>query len=64
MDKGKIIIEGTPAELVEQMGSDSIQIIGEGNIDDFSNRIGGLSFVENFTSVNNIVQIGVDSGNP
>ncbi len=63
MDHGKIITEGTPAELIEQMGSDRIRITGTGNIEDLSRSIKELSFVESFNSTGNIVQIGVDSGN-
>ena len=63
MDHGKIINEGTPAELIEQMGSDRIRITGTGNIEDLSRSIKELSFVESFNSTGNIVQIGVDSGN-
>lgn len=63
MDHGKIITEGTPAELIEQMGSDRIRITGKGNIEDLSRSIKELSFVESFNTTGSIVQIGVDSGN-
>lgn len=63
MDCGKIITEGTPAELIEQMGSGRIRLTGKGNIEDLSRSIKELSFVESFNTINSIIQIGVDSGN-
>jgi len=33
MDHGKIMVEGSPRELIDQMGADNIRIIGSGNRD-------------------------------
>lgn len=63
MDHGKIIIEGSPRELISQMGADNIKIIGRGNQENFRENAKMLSYVESFNSANGIIQIGVDSGN-
>ncbi len=63
MDHGKIVVEGSPRELVDQMGADNVQIIGRGNRDSFCKNAKELSYVESFHSSDGIIQIGVDSGN-
>jgi ABC-2 type transport system ATP-binding protein len=63
MDKGEIIIEGTPRELVDQMGADNIQIKGSGNKVSFEERCKSLKYVQSVNSTNGLIQIGVDSGN-
>lgn len=63
MDHGKIVIEGSPRELIDQMGADNIRIVGRGNQDAFCENTKNLSYVESFNSSNGIIQIGVDSGN-
>jgi ABC-2 type transport system ATP-binding protein len=63
MDHGQIVVEGSPRELINQMGADNIQIIGQGNREVFGNQIQGLPFVESFHASDGILQIGVDSGN-
>jgi ABC-2 type transport system ATP-binding protein len=62
MDRGKIVVEGSPAELIADMGADNIQIIGSGPQDDYLAQIKALPYVENCSALNGIVQIGVDSG--
>jgi len=62
IDHGKILIEGTPSELVDQMGADVITIAGQGNKDDFIENVNDLSCCETITTGNGIIQIGVDSG--
>jgi ABC-2 type transport system ATP-binding protein len=63
IDKGHIVIEGTPRELIEQMGSDSIRIAGQGDSDKFIEEVRSLSFVQTITTGDDLIQIGVDSGN-
>ena len=62
IDHGKILIEGTPSELVDQMGADVITIAGQGNKDDFIEKVNDLSCCETITTGNGIIQIGVDAG--
>ena len=54
--------EGTPGELVDQMGSDTIRIAGQGDSAGFVERVREKSFVEMASSTNGMIQIGVDSG--
>ena len=63
MDSGKIVVEGTPRELIDQMGADNIRIVGQGNQDAFCDHIKNLPYVESVNAANGIIQIGVDSGN-
>lgn len=62
IDHGKILTEGTPGQLVEQMGADVITVIGHGNGEEFISKIKDLPSCETVTSGNGLVQIGVDSG--
>ena len=63
MDHGKIVVEGSPRELINQMGADNVQIIGRGNQDALSGNVKMLPYVESFNASDGIIQIGVDSGN-
>ncbi len=63
MDRGRIVVEGAPQELIDQMGADNIRIMGRGNPGPFSDNVNKLAYVESFDSSNGIIQIGVDSGN-
>lgn len=62
IDHGKILTEGTPKELVDEMGADVITISGQGNREDFIEKVNGLECCEMITTGNGIIQIGVDSG--
>jgi ABC-2 type transport system ATP-binding protein len=62
IDHGKILTEGTPGELVEQMGSDMITIAGKGDQEAFIKKVDSLACCETITSGNGIIQIGVDAG--
>lgn len=63
MDHGQIVVEGAPRELINQMGADNVQIIGQGNREAFADQIKVLPFVESFHAADGILQIGVDAGN-
>lgn len=62
IDRGKILVEGTPAELVDQLGADVIIIQGSGNSEEFIQKVNALPYTEMVTNANGIVQIGVGSG--
>jgi ABC-2 type transport system ATP-binding protein len=62
IDHGQIVVEGTPSELIEQMGADTIILSGSGDYDEFVNKAGKLPFVEDITPGAEVIQIGVDSG--
>jgi ABC-2 type transport system ATP-binding protein len=62
IDHGKILTEGSPKKLVDQMGADVITIAGQGKRDDFIDKVNELSCCETITTGNGVIQIGVDSG--
>jgi ABC-2 type transport system ATP-binding protein len=63
IDHGKLVIEGTPRELVDQMGADTIAIKGHGNRDKFKQNVSGLAGVETVNLTDDLIQVGVDHGN-
>ena len=63
IDHGRIVVEGTPGELIDQMGADAIRIAGQGDLDAFIKKAQNLSFVQTLTTGDGLIQIGVDSGN-
>jgi ABC-2 type transport system ATP-binding protein len=63
MDHGCIVIEGTPQELIDQMGADTILITGQGDSGKFVEEVKALPFVQTLTTTDRLTQIGVDSGN-
>ena len=63
MDHGKIVVEGSPRALINQMGADNVQIIGKGNQNALGSAVKALPYVESFNASDGIIQIGVDSGN-
>jgi ABC-2 type transport system ATP-binding protein len=62
IDHGKILVEGTPADLVDQMGADVIIIQGSGDSEQFVQKVNALPYTEMVTSADGIIQIGVGSG--
>jgi ABC-2 type transport system ATP-binding protein len=62
IDHGKIVVEGSPRELIDQMGADNIRIVGSSNSDAYLKNVKKLPYVESYNASNGIVQIGVDSG--
>ena len=63
IDNGRIVAEGSPMQLVEQMGADVLRIHGQGEKAAFLDRAQALPFVENAIWANGSMNIGVDSGN-
>jgi ABC-2 type transport system ATP-binding protein len=63
IDQGRIMIEGTPRDLIDQMGSDTIRLAGGGDYNGFAEKARDLPFVESVHMSDDLVQIGVDSGN-
>ncbi|MBC8264331.1 MAG: ATP-binding cassette domain-containing protein [Anaerolineales bacterium] len=62
IDYGRLMVEGTPRELIDQMGADTIHIVGQGNRDGFVEKVQSLPFVQTVTTGDEVIQIGVDSG--
>jgi ABC-2 type transport system ATP-binding protein len=63
IDRGKIMVEGTPHDLITQMGADSIRVDGCGDCGGFGDKLRALDFVESVHVGEDMVQIGVDDGN-
>ena len=63
IDHGRIVVEGTPHELIDQMGADTIRITGQGDSTDFIEKAQSLPFVQTINASEGFIQIGVDSGN-
>lgn len=63
MDHGRIVIEGMPRELIDQMGADTILITGQGDSGKFVKEVETRPFVQTLTTTDRLIQIGVDSGN-
>ena len=63
IDRGRIVKEGKASELISELGTDTIRLKGEGNIQDFTKQTESLSYVDFLSSDNiNSLHIGVDSG--
>ena len=62
IDRGKLVAEGTPQALIQQMGADTIHIIGKGDRERLAGGIRALTFVQNVDVGRNVIQVGVDSG--
>ena len=62
IDHGKILKEGTPSTLIDQMGADVITIAGHGNNQAFIDKVENLPCCEAISTGNGVIQIGVDSG--
>jgi ABC-2 type transport system ATP-binding protein len=62
IDMGKLVAEGTPRELIAQMGAETVHVIGTGDRDAFVSKIQALPFVQSVSAGRTVIQIGVDSG--
>jgi len=62
IDHGHIMVEGTPSELISQMGADTIRISGQGDSDMFIQAIRSTSFVQDVNMTDEFIHVGVDSG--
>jgi ABC-2 type transport system ATP-binding protein len=63
IDRGQIVVEGAPQELINQFGADTIRVVGCGDCAGFADRVRTLPFVESVHTGDGVIQIGVDSGN-
>ena len=62
IDFGKLVAEGPPRDLIDQMGTETIRVIGHGDRDGFVEKVRALPFVQTVTAGDSVIQIGVDSG--
>ena len=61
IDRGKLIIEGPPDELIAEMGADVIHLRGDGEQGTFISSLDNEPFVKIVNTSDNLIQIGVDS---
>jgi ABC-2 type transport system ATP-binding protein len=62
IDLGHLVVEGSPRELIDQMGADTIRIEGHGDQRFFVEQLEGMPFVQTVTVGEEVIQIGVGSG--
>lgn len=62
IDHGKIVVEGTPKELIDQMGADIFYVNGTGNKEEFVAQVQTLPFVQGVDGGNGGIQISTESG--
>jgi ABC-2 type transport system ATP-binding protein len=63
IDQGRIVTQGSPAELIESMGADTMLVRGTGDEKAFAAAVSRMPFVEEACPGEDYVQIGLDSGN-
>ena len=62
IDHGRIVVEGPPQELIDQMGADVFHVDGEGNKQAFVDQVSTLPFVQGIDSGNGVIQISAGPG--
>jgi ABC-2 type transport system ATP-binding protein len=63
IDHGKLVVEGTPQELIDEMGADVIRVAGSGDASPYVTRLQTLPYVQGVNAGETLIQIGVDNGN-
>ena len=63
INHGRLVVEGTPRELIDKMGADTIRLAGTGDSDRYLKELQALPFVQSSVDTGGLIQIGVDSGN-
>lgn len=65
IDRGLLVVEGKPADLVATLGANVIRIHGQGDRRHFIQQLGNLPFVEcvQVDEKDSVVQVYVDNGN-
>ncbi len=63
IDHGRMVVEGTPAELVARVGTELIRVHGSGDVEHFMNKVRGLPFVlrVEHDEQDQLIQIYVDN---
>jgi ABC-2 type transport system ATP-binding protein len=63
IDRGRLVVEGAPAELIAEMGADVVRLTGHGQQAKFLERVHVLDYVQGVHVSGDLLQIGVDNGN-
>ena len=61
MDKGKLVADGTPTDMIEELGADTISISGKGNSKNIKEELAMRDYVQSFTEVDNGFLLGLKS---
>jgi ABC-2 type transport system ATP-binding protein len=61
LDGGKLVAEGTPAELIDSLGEDTVTLRGSGDVESLCLSLSRLEFVKAVTPVEGGVLLGVSS---
>ncbi|MDA3936014.1 MAG: ATP-binding cassette domain-containing protein [Actinomycetota bacterium] len=62
VDEGRLVVVGSPADLIAQMGDDTMHVQGNAPSDGFASAAAALDFVTEVAATDSGVQLGVDSG--
>jgi ABC-2 type transport system ATP-binding protein len=61
MDHGQLVAEGTPTELIESLGEDTVTLRGEGSVEELTRVLNALDLVQQVTKVDDGVLVSVSS---
>jgi ABC-2 type transport system ATP-binding protein len=61
MDQGRLVAEGAPDTLIDELGADTVTIRGKGPGDTIAEEFGKLDFVQSVSRVDEGILIGVES---
>lgn len=61
LDRGRVAAEGTPDQLIDELGADTIVLRGNGSTDNLREKLQSLRFVQTVSVVDDGLLIGVES---
>ncbi len=61
MDHGRLVAEGAPSTLIDELGADTISVLGSGPMDGVVDRLSNLPFVQSVSEVDGGFLLGVES---
>jgi ABC-2 type transport system ATP-binding protein len=61
MDHGRLVAEGTPTALIDELGADTIRVLGSGAADRLDSLFSHVGFVQSFSRVDGGFLLGVES---
>ncbi len=61
LDRGRLVVEGVPDQLIEELGADTIAIRGTGPSDTLRERLESFPFVQSISQMEEGLLIGVES---
>ena len=61
MDRGRLVAEGTPAALIDELGADTLRVLGSGAGDELERLFAGAGFVQSFSRVDGGFLLGLES---